>query len=159
MNQARYLEEFRKAIELMFETTKKKNNDYSGEWSADAFKNFRAAEQLWVCSTEQGIVVRMLDKMVRVANLLKQKNFVEWEGIADSLLDLANYSVIMYIYLKEQSAVKESLDKSRTYSGGLIAQWNAPVGQPVHNLAVEDSFKSLYNFEDAEDWDDDEDDD
>ena len=86
----------------MFETTKRKNSDYSGENNVDAFKNFRAAEQLGVCSTEEGMVVRMLDKMVRIANLLKQRNFVEWEGIADSCLDLANYSVILYLYLQSK---------------------------------------------------------
>lgn len=103
MNQKLYLEEFKKVTEQMFETTKRKNSDYSGENNADAFKNFRAAENLGVCSTEEGMVVRMLDKMVRIANLLKQDNFVEWEGIADSLLDLSVYSIIMYIYLKNKS--------------------------------------------------------
>lgn len=91
----------------MLETTISKNNDYSWEGNTDAFKNFRAAELLGVCSTEQWMVVRMLDKMVRIANLLKQKNFVEWEWIADSLLDLANYSIIMYIYLKDNNEIQD----------------------------------------------------
>lgn len=104
MNQMKYLEEFKKVTDQMYEVTKRKNSDYSWANNSDAFKNFRAAENLWVCSTEEGMVVRMLDKMIRIANLLKQENFVEWEGIADSLLDLSVYSIIMYIYLKNKSA-------------------------------------------------------
>lgn len=81
------------------EISKKKNADYAG--SGDPFKNFRAAELLGM-TLEQGIILRMSDKLVRIGNLLTHEAKVEDEKIDDTLKDLANYAMILRVYLKNK---------------------------------------------------------
>lgn len=80
------------------ETSKRKNADYAGD--SDPFANFRLVEMLGICSVETGILVRMTDKMARITNLLKEgkTNQVKDESVDDTLIDLANYSVILAAY-------------------------------------------------------------
>lgn len=79
-------------------TSKRKNADYAGD--DDPFANFRLVEKLGICSVETGILVRMTDKMARITNLLKEGkvNQVKDESVDDTLIDLANYAVILAAY-------------------------------------------------------------
>lgn len=65
-------QEFLDALECEFDTMLKiaeaKNADYCG--SDDPFANFRQIENIGVTTAEVGILVRMSDKMSRIANLL-----------------------------------------------------------------------------------------
>lgn len=83
----------------MYQITQAKNHDYS--WSEYAFNNFELIEELtsWKVKTAEWILVRMTDKISRVANLLSSEAKVADEKITDTLLDLANYSIILKIYL------------------------------------------------------------
>ena len=84
----------------MVELTKAKSNDYNGKKNAeDVFSNFRMVEHLGVASAEQGILVRMSDKMSRIASLLSHPQMVKSESIQDTLMDLCVYSVILSNYL------------------------------------------------------------
>ena len=85
------IEEFEKNLKIMLELTKAKNHDYAK--GDDPYKNFRLVEQLGICSVETGILVRMCDKMSRIANLIDTDAKVKDESIADTLIDLANYSI------------------------------------------------------------------
>ena len=49
------------------------------------------------------MLVRMTDKMQRVANLLYKEADVADEKLQDSLLDLSNYADIMNVYLSTAS--------------------------------------------------------
>jgi hypothetical protein len=101
INHEEYLKEFKKITDKMFEITTLKNKDYSdGE---NAFRNFMQCESLGICSAEKGILVRMSDKMSRIANLLERDAFVTNEKIEDTLIDLSVYSIILSIYLKEKA--------------------------------------------------------
>jgi len=83
------------ALELM----RKKNADYAGGGS-DPFANFRRAEAMGVCSTEQAFLVRMTDKMSRLATYANSgKLSVEDETVHDTLVDMINYSVLLAAYL------------------------------------------------------------
>ena len=83
------------ALELM----KKKNADYAGG-GTDPFANFRRAEALGICSTEQAFLVRMTDKMSRLSSFAaKGKLSVEDETVHDTLVDMINYSVLLAAYL------------------------------------------------------------
>ena len=99
---------FLKTIEGYFarnlETIKKKNNDYAGDENCDVFKNFNLVEYLGICSVEQGILVRMCDKMSRVSTLLNTDGSVLDEKIGDTLDDLANYSMILKAFLEQKTA-------------------------------------------------------
>ena len=59
-------------------------------------------ESLGVATTEEGFVVRMSDKLMRVANLVSSgnPNLVEDEKIEDTLIDLANYALLLATYRK-----------------------------------------------------------
>ena len=51
----------------------------------------------------------MSDKLSRIANLLKSeaKNSVKDESIEDTLIDLANYSIILKILIEDKKGKKE----------------------------------------------------
>lgn len=87
------------------EISRRKNSDYAG--AADPFLNFRACE-IYGISVEQAIIVRMSDKMMRASNLLTREAQVLDESIMDTLSDLANYAMILRMWL-EQKDVDNSL--------------------------------------------------
>lgn len=94
---------FQKAFcDKMCEITKAKNHDYGG-FSKDPFGNFKVVEHNGIASPEVGFLVRMTDKMSRLASFVSQGTLkVEDEKIADTLMDLANYSILMAGYLKQK---------------------------------------------------------
>lgn len=82
------------------DTAVKKNSDYAGAGPmTDPFKNFRGSEFVGV-SPDRAILVRMMDKMSRVSNLLTQTAQVKDEAIEDTLDDLVNYSAILKSFIK-----------------------------------------------------------
>jgi hypothetical protein len=102
MNRDEYLAEFEKITDRMLEITKAKNSDYTGD-SSQPFKNFTMVETMGAASTEQGFFTRMNDKMMRFAGFLKNGTLqVEDEKIEDTLMDLANYSILLICYLRSK---------------------------------------------------------
>lgn len=89
-----------------YELLKSKNNDYAGEKTQDPYSNFRKSEAIGV-RTEKGILVRMMDKMSRVSNLIEQDALVKSEKIEDTLDDLINYAAILKSYIKENKKKNE----------------------------------------------------
>lgn len=87
-----------------FKLIQKKNQDYAH--GSDPFKNFRGSTQIGI-SVPKGILLRMMDKMTRIGNLLDRPAAVADEKIEDTLLDLMNYSAIMLAFLKENSQCPE----------------------------------------------------
>lgn len=75
---------------------KKKNADYSEE--KDPFSNFRLSEHAGLSTTEEAILMRILDKTARVIQVFRKGNRVEDETIDDTCLDLINYWVIFLSY-------------------------------------------------------------
>ena len=91
MTKPEWLEFHEQFCKTMHEITKKKNADYTGG-SVDPFANFRRVEALGICSTEQGFLTRMTDKMSRLASFVKNGTLlVKDESATDTLADLANY--------------------------------------------------------------------
>jgi hypothetical protein len=100
MNNKEFLREFEITLNTMKRIVKAKNADYS---NGDAFKNFKMCEKLGLCSVGQGILVRLSDKLSRVANLIDgSQPAVLDEKIEDTLLDLSNYSIILLLYLRHK---------------------------------------------------------
>lgn len=95
MNKNDYKQFHARAMEKMRSITEKKNSDYTGA-SENAFANFQNAEALGICSLEAGILVRMTDKMSRLASFIKKGSYeVADESFEDTCLDLANYAIIL----------------------------------------------------------------
>ena len=72
-----------------------KNGDYAGH--KDIFANLNAVESLSGCSLscEQGILVRMQDKLSRLWQVLDGQAQVRDERIVDTCRDIINYSVLI----------------------------------------------------------------
>ena len=82
---------------------KLKNQDYAGD--QDPWANFRWSEIAGV-DVPHAIMVRILDKMARISNLLKRDGVVEDEKITDTIQDCANYLAILHSYLLNESSKK-----------------------------------------------------
>lgn len=87
----------RELLDLHRELTEKarslmerKSNDYSSD--TDALANFRSAEQLGL-SPQQGLLLRVYDKLARMANDAQGKR-LKAESLEDAILDIINYAVI-----------------------------------------------------------------
>lgn len=91
----------------MMEVTKRKNADYTGETS-DPFANFTKVEALGITDTERGFLVRMTDKMARITSFVQKGELqVKDESVQDTLLDLANYAVLLSAYITSKKIVKK----------------------------------------------------
>lgn len=84
----------------------KKNADYAVV--TDPFKNFRSAEVVGV-PVQRAILVRVLDKLSRVSNLLEKPPAVVDENIEDTLIDAINYLAILKAY-------RENVQKEKNQS-------------------------------------------
>ena len=80
---------FKEITEEMYKIYKMKNEDY-GSSVSDTYKDFGIVS-FWV---------RIQDKVNRLKTLTKKESLVKDEKIEDTLLDLANYSILALIELK-----------------------------------------------------------
>lgn len=97
-------QEFLKEVEISFgeclNLIKQKNADYAGP--IDPFKNFRGAGVIDI-TPEKAVLIRILDKIARVNNLLSKKTpSVSSESIEDTLMDMANYAIILKVMLSTE---------------------------------------------------------
>lgn len=95
MNQADFIIACEKVCEDILQILKSKNQDYS--IGKDAFRNFRFAEFLDM-TVEQGILIRMTDKISRIVTLSSKSPDVAGESLSDSISDLIGYAVILKVY-------------------------------------------------------------
>ena len=94
--------DFLRSIEKSYadglDLVRRKNADYAN--SEDPFKNFRSAGLAGV-SVGRAILVRALDKMSRISNLLdRDQPVVMDEKIEDTLLDGINYLAILKAWIE-----------------------------------------------------------
>lgn len=94
------------ALELM----QKKNHDYAGKQGSEPFANFTRVEALGITTTEKGMMVRLSDKMSRLSSFMESHEFkVQDEKLRDTILDMINYSILLYAYLDEKNSVPYSI--------------------------------------------------
>lgn len=74
-----------------------KNADYAN--SENPFRNFESTNIIGV-DTKHGIMVRIMDKITRIANLLGKEPEVANEKITDSIEDCINYLSILKANIK-----------------------------------------------------------
>ena len=81
----------------------KKNRDYAGNDGKEPFANFTRVEAMGICSTEQGFMVRLTDKMSRLSSILESgNNHVKDESFEDTMVDVINYIVLLSAYRQEK---------------------------------------------------------
>jgi hypothetical protein len=101
MTKAEYLKFFEERNASKLALTKAKNDDYSA--GADPFANFTRVEAMGVCSTEQGFLVRMTDKMSRISSFVQRGELsVKDESVDDTLKDLSIYADLFAAYLRSK---------------------------------------------------------
>ena len=84
-----------------------KNRDYAGDHGNEPFANFTRVEAMGICTTEQGFMTRITDKMSRLSSFIDcGKMHVANESFNDTIVDVINYMVLLSAYLKD----KESQD-------------------------------------------------
>jgi len=107
MTKKEYFKFHQACTKRMTDITRKKNHDYTGG-SDDPFANFKGVEAVGVCSTEVGFLTRMHDKYARVNSFVKKGVLlVEDESVQDTLLDLANYCILMAGFIKSKRNEKK----------------------------------------------------
>ena len=94
------------------ELMKKKNHDYAGKEGDQPFANFERTESMGVCSTEQGFLVRVVDKVSRLSTFCSAGELkVDNESYEDAVLDIINYMVLFSGYLKDKNDLGNSSRK------------------------------------------------
>ena len=96
-------EDFVGNIETTFSTAlaiaRQKNSDYG--LASDPFSNFKNATLAGV-SVDQGILVRTIDKITRLGNLLHKDAAVVDETVDDTIMDAINYLAILKAWRSQQ---------------------------------------------------------
>lgn len=92
---------------MMYETTRKKNTDYSGGVD-DPFRNFKVVEALGLLTAEAGVLVRLSDKLSRMSGFVKSGTLlVQDEKIEDTAIDMAVYAIIFALIIKQKKVLNK----------------------------------------------------
>lgn len=96
MNAQQFIDSIERHQEEKIDLLRKKNTDYAAD--EDPFRNFRMAEEIGL-NVEDGILLRILDKIARITNLHK-RGFaaVSSETVDNAIMDASNYLDILYVY-------------------------------------------------------------
>ncbi len=97
MTNSDFLKDMRGIFDTALSIVEKKNQDYAT--GDDPFANFRGSEFVGV-DYKRGILVRKLDKIKRVSNLLTNKPKVLDESIEDTLIDDIAYSALLLLAIR-----------------------------------------------------------
>ena len=90
------------------ELMKSKNHDYAGKSGEQPFANFERCEAMGVCSTEQGFLVRVIDKISRLSTFVESgKLKVTNESYRDAVLDIINYMVLFGAYTSDKESSQQ----------------------------------------------------
>lgn len=81
-----------------------KNHDYTGD-AANPFANFERVEALGICSTEIGFLVRITDKVSRLATFARHGRLaVADESVRDTIVDAINYLALLSAFIESQAS-------------------------------------------------------
>ena len=109
MNREELLQHHDKLTATAKEIMKKKNHDYAGQKGDHPFANFERTETMGVCTTEQGFLVRVVDKVSRLSTFVSAGELkVDNESYEDAVLDIINYMILFSAYI----STKEDKDWS-----------------------------------------------
>ena len=88
-----------------------KNRDYAGNDGKEPFANFTRVESMGICSTEQGFMTRITDKMSRLSSFIDAgKMHVKDESFNDTVIDVINYMVLLSAFIKDKEPKSDTDD-------------------------------------------------
>ena len=80
-----------------------KNHDYTGD-DANPFANFERVEALGICGTATGFLVRITDKVSRLATFARHGRLeVASESVRDTVVDAINYLALLSAWIEARS--------------------------------------------------------
>ena len=104
MNRKELFEHHKKLCGEALSLMEKKNHDYAGEGGDTPFANFTRSEDMGICSTEQGFLVRVCDKLSRLSTFTSAGTLkVDNESYHDAVVDIINYMVLFSGFLKDKN--------------------------------------------------------
>jgi len=98
MNQEQFIANIQGTFAVGLDLIKKKNSDYAN--SHNPFRNFESASIIGL-KVEHAILVRILDKISRISNLIDKDAAVKDESLEDTIIDAINYLAILKAYRDE----------------------------------------------------------
>ena len=109
-----------------------KNADYGKD--SDPWANFKFAAIAGI-GVDDAIMVRILDKMARISNLLHKEAAVKDETVLDTIQDAINYLAILLAWIEEEKKPKPNafvgVDKAYTKEETAILRQQ---GQPKYRI-------------------------
>lgn len=91
----------RRALVIM----KHKSADYAS--GSDPFANFKRGEILGFATAEEGLMLRVVDKISRISTFLRKGELkVNNESVEDSILDVINYMILLHGMLADKDGRK-----------------------------------------------------
>jgi hypothetical protein len=103
MNREELFKHHKELTDRALEIMKMKNNDYAGKGGDTPFANFERCEAMGICSTESGMMIRVIDKISRLSTFIADgKLLVTNESYQDAVLDIINYRVLFSAYVKSK---------------------------------------------------------
>jgi hypothetical protein len=109
MNRDDYLKLHESLCKEALELSTRKNHDYAGKGGEQPFANFERCEAMGICTTGQGFLVRMTDKLSRLASFEQAGEFkVKDESVKDTVLDIINYAALYYAQKQSKAPAEES---------------------------------------------------
>lgn len=99
MTTQEFIESIEETYAMGVEIIKIKNKDYAN--SSNPFKNFESSEIIGL-SPDRAILVRILDKISRISNLMDKEADVKDESMDDTIIDCINYLAIIKAYRKSK---------------------------------------------------------
>jgi len=93
----------------------KKNHDYSGASGKTPFANFEVTEKVGISKAEEGILIRILDKVMRINTFLKSDELKVNESVEDACKDCVNYFILLAAMMKSKEP-KIVLGKKSEYA-------------------------------------------
>lgn len=101
MNLQQQIKHFEQFTAKQKETLLKKGNDYASE---DRLSNFKRAGSIINLTPEQNCLSLIATKVARLGVLLNSKEMAQNEPIRDSILDLANYAILLDALLEDRES-------------------------------------------------------
>lgn len=108
MDQREYIKHIEELYASNVDTVRAKSHDYATQ--DDPFFNFRLCEHFNLCKTEVGILVRLLDKIGRIANLMNWRPAVKDETLRDTIADAINYLATLDAYLANEESLENEIE-------------------------------------------------
>lgn len=98
VTQEKHFESF---ITQMREIMLKKGNDYS---NTDRLSNFKLGGAIIGLSAEMQALALISTKVARLGNLLQTQREPNYESLRDTLIDLANYAILLDMIVEDTKA-------------------------------------------------------